>query len=451
METRKILVADDDHIEKESLATILQREGYETITAGDGKEALEKIESTLPDLVLTDLKMPYLNGLELLTEIKSKYPDIEVIIITGYATVESAINAMKVGAIDYISKPFNVEEVKIIIRKTLEQKGLREENAQLKKQLKEHYEFRNIIGSSHEIQEIIRVLKKVVGGMSSVMITGEEGTGKELLAKTLHFNSPRKDRRFVTLNCGAFEAEQLDEQIFGSPRVKGAMEQANRGTLFMDEIENLPLSIQVKLLKCIKDKELRIPWKNKVVPLDIRFVTATTEDLGRETETGRFREDLYYRLTVIPIHIPPLRERLEDIPLLVNHFIHTLNEEHGKNIHSFSSEALDFLMKYNWQGNITELHNVMERAVILTEGDEITIDVFPVRLNEVREEEILAIPKIPNAGIHLKEEVEKFETKLINHALKRTNGVITLAAEMLKLKRTTLVEKTKRLKDVIRV
>ncbi len=451
MENRKILVADDDHIEKESLATILQREGYETITAGDGKEALEKIESTLPDLVLTDLKMPYVNGLELLTEIKSKYPDIEVIIITGYATVESAINAMKVGAIDYISKPFNVEEVKIIIRKTLEQKGLREENAQLRKQLKEHYQFRNIIGSSHEIQEVIRVLKKVVGGMSPVMITGEEGTGKELLAKTLHFNSPRKDRPFVTLNCGAFEAEQLDEQIFGSPRVKGALEQANRGSLFVDEIEDLPLRIQVKLLECMKDKKLRIPWKNKAVPLDIRFITATTEDLGRETETGRFREDLYYRLTVIPIHIPPLRERLEDIPLLINHFVQVLNEEHGKNIRAFSTEALDFLMKYNWQGNITELHNVIERAVILTEGDEITIDVFPVRLNEVREEEILAIPKIPDAGIYLKKEVEKFETKLINHALKRTNGVITLAAEMLKLKRTTLVEKTKRLKDVIRL
>ncbi len=451
METRKILVADDDHIEKESLATILQREGYETITAGDGKEALEKIESSIPDLVLTDLKMPYLNGLELLTEIKSKYPDIEVIIITGYATVESAINAMKVGAIDYISKPFNVEEVKIIIRKTLEQKGLREENVQLKKQLKEHYRFRNIIGSSHETQEVIRILKKVINGMSPVMITGEEGTGKELLAKTLHFNSPRKDRPFITLNCGAFEAEQLDEQIFGSHTGKGVLEQANRGSLFMDEIENLPLNIQVKLLECMKDKELKIPWKNKAIPLDIRFITATTEDLGRETETGQFREDLYYRLTVIPIHIPPLRERREDIPLLINHFLKSLNEEHEKNIHALSSEALDFLMKYNWQGNITELHNVIERAVILTEGNEITIDVFPVRLNEVREEEILAIPKIPVAGIHLKDEVEKFETKLINHALKRTNGVITLAAEMLKLKRTTLVEKTKRLKDVIRV
>jgi two-component system response regulator AtoC len=451
METRKILIADDDHIEKESLATILQREGYEIITAGDGKEALEKIESFVPDLVLTDLKMPYLNGLELLTEIKSKYPDIEVIIITGYATVESAINAMKVGAIDYVSKPFNVEEVKIIIRKTLEQKELREENIQLRRQLKEDYQFKNIIGSSHAILEVVRILKKVVNGMSPVMITGEEGTGKELLAKTLHFNSSRKDRPFVTVNCGAFEAEQLDMELFGSPANKGVLEQANRGTLFIDEIENLPLNLQVKLLECLKDKELRIPSKNQRIPLDIRYITATTEDLGRETETGRFREDLYYHLTVIPIHLPPIRERKEDIPLLVNHFLKSLNEEHGKNVQSLSADALDYLMKYNWQGNVTELHNVIERAVILTEDNEITMDVFPVRLNEIREEEILSIPKIPSEGIDLKEEVEKFETKLINHALKRTNGVITLAAEMLRLKRTTLVEKTKRLKDVIRI
>jgi DNA-binding NtrC family response regulator len=451
METRKILVADDDHIEKESLATILQREGYETITAGDGKEALEKIHHSMPDLVLTDLKMPYMNGLELLTEIKSKFPDIEVIIITGYATVESAINAMKVGAIDYISKPFNVEEVKIIIKKTLAQKGLREENIQLRKQLKEYYHFRNIIGSSHEILEVIRILKKIVNGTSPVMITGEEGTGKELLAKTLHYNGPRKDLPFCTVNCGAFESDQLEEEILGSPSRKGVLEHANRGSLFLDEIENLPLSTQVKLLECLKDKELNLPWRNQRIPLDVRYISATTEDLGRETEIGNFREDLYYRLAVIPINITPLRERREDIPLLVNHFLRILNKEHGKTIRSLSSDALDYLMKYNWQGNATELYNVIERAVILTDDDEISIDVFPVRLNEVREEEILSIPKIPSEGIHLKEEVEKFETKLINHALKRTNGVITLAAEMLKLKRTTLVEKTKRLKDVIRV
>lgn len=451
MVSRKILVADDDHIEKESLATILQREGYETVTAGDGREALARIHESLPDLVLTDLKMPYMNGLELLTEIKSKYPDIDVIIITGYATVESAINAMKVGAIDYISKPFNVEEVKIIIKKTLAQKGLREENIQLRKQLKEDYHFRNIIGSSHEILELIRILKKIVNGTSPVMITGEEGTGKELVAKTLHYNGPRKDLPFCTVNCGAFEPSQLEEEIFGSPSRKGVLEQANRGTLFLDEIENIPLSTQVKLLECLKDKELYLPWKSQSIPIDVRYVSATIEDLGRETEVGAFREDLYYRLSVIPINIPPLRERREDIPLLVNHFLKNLNKEHGKQIRSLASDALEYLMKYNWQGNVTELYNVIERSVILTEGDEIGIDVFPVRLNEVREEEILSIPKIPSSGIHLKEEVEKFETKLINHALKRTGGVITLAAEMLKLKRTTLVEKTKRLKDVIRI
>lgn len=450
METRKILIADDDHIEKESLATILQREGYETITASDGKEALEKINESPPDLVLTDLKMPYLNGLELLSEVKANYPEIEVIIITGYATVESAINAMKVGAIDYISKPFNVEEVKIIIKKTLGQKALREENIQLRNQLKQYYQFNNIIGSSHAVQEIVRILKKVVNGMSPVMITGEEGTGKELLAKTLHYNGPRKDRPFITVNCGAFQPLQLDQEIFGGPHGKGMIEQANHGTLFLDEIGNLPLPLQVKLLECLKENMLRISEKNQRIPLDIRYITATTEDLGRETELESFREDLYYRLSVIPIHITPLRERKEDIPLLVTHFLQALNREHDKKIQSVALDAMDYLMSYTWQGNVTELYNVMQRAVVLTDGDEISFDVFPVRLNEVREEEILAIPKIPEAGIHLKEEVEKFETKLINHALKRTNGVITLAAEMLKLKRTTLVEKTKRLKDVIR-
>ncbi len=450
MQRRKLLVADDDHIEKESLATILQREGYDVVTAGDGREALEKIRESMPDLVLTDLKMPYLNGLELLSEIKSNYPDIAVIIITGYATVESAIHAMKVGATDYISKPFNVEEVKIIIRKTLEQKELREENLLLRKQLKEYYQFKNIIGSSHAILEVVRILKQVVNGASPVMITGEEGTGKELLAKTLHYNSPRKDRPFLTINCGVFEAEQLDEEMFGTPARRGILEQAHRGTLFLDEVENLPLPIQVKLLDCLKNKRLRLPWKEQPVSLDIRYVSANSSDLGRETELGNFREDLFFRLAVIPIYIPPLRERREDIPLLVNYFLKQLNREHDKKIRSISSEALDYLMKYNWQGNVTELYNVIERSVILTEGDEITVDVFPVRLNEIREEEILAIPKIPPEGIHLKTEVEKFETKLINHALNRTNGVITLAAEMLKLKRTTLVEKTKRLKDVIR-
>ncbi len=450
MERRRILVADDDHIEKEYLATILERAGYETVTAGDGREALEKIPACMPDLVLTDLKMPYLNGLELLSEIKANYPDIEVIIITGYATVESAINAMKVGAIDYISKPFNVEEVKIIIEKTLKQKALLEENIQLRRMLEDDFQFKNIIGSSHAILEIVRILKKIVNGASPVMITGEEGTGRELLAKTLHYNSARKDRPFITVNCGAFDAEQLEEEIFGGPATKGALQQANRGSLFLDEIENLPLALQVRLLECIKDKALQLPWQKKPIPLDIRYLSATTEDLGRETEVGNFREDLYYRLTVIPIHIPPLRERREDIPLLVSHFLKRLNAEHGKEVETLSSDAVDYLMKYNWQGNATELYNVIERAVILTEGDEITAEVFPVRLNEVREEEILPIPKIPPQGINLKDEVEKFETKLINHALKRTNGVITLAAEMLKLKRTTLVEKTKRLKDVIR-
>ncbi len=450
MEQRKILIADDDHIEKESLATILQREGYETITAGDGKEAWEKIQQSPPDLVLTDLKMPYLNGLELLSEIKAKYPEIEVVIITGYATVESAINAMKVGAIDYISKPFNVEEVKIIIKKTLEKKELQEENIQLRKQLKEYYQFKNIIGSSHAIQEIVRILKKIVNGMSPVLITGEEGNGKELLAKSLHYNSPRKDRSFITVNCGAFQQDQLDREIFGSPDGKGVLEQANHGTLFLDEIENLPLPLQVKLLECLKDGVLRISGKNQRIPLDIRYITATTEDLGRETELGNFREDLYYRLTVIPLHIPPLRDRREDIPLLVNHFLKQLNKEHNKKIKSIEPDAIDYLMTHTWQGNITELYNVIQRAVILTDGDVIAIDVFPARLNEVREEEVLVIPKIPKQGINLKEEVEKFETQLINHALKRTNGVITLSAEMLKLKRTTLVEKTKRLKDVSR-
>lgn len=450
MNTRKILIADDDHIEKESLATILQREGYETITAGDGKEALEKIQESPPDLVLTDLKMPYLNGLELLSEIKNNYPDIEVIIITGYATVESAINAMKVGAIDYISKPYNVEEVKIIIKKTIEQKEIREENIQLRRQLEEYYMFRNIIGSSHFIQEIVRVLEKIVNGMSPVMITGEEGTGKELVAKTLHYNSPRKDRPFVTVNCGAFQPEQLDKEIFGGPGGKGVLEQANHGTLFLDEIECLALPLQVKLMECLKENVLVVPEKNLRIPLDIRYVSATAEDLGRETELDNFREDLYFRLAVIPIHLPPLRDRREDIPLLVNHFLKLLNREYKKNVRTLSPEAMSYLMNYKWHGNVAELYNVVQRAVILTETDEITEDVFPVRLNEVREEEVLPIPKIPQGGIHLKEEVEKFETRLINHALKRTNGVITLASEMLKLKRTTLVEKTKRLKDVIR-
>jgi len=448
MEQRKILIADDDHIEKESLATILHREGYETITAGDGKEAWEKIQQSPPDLVLTDLKMPYLNGLELLSEIKAHYPEIEVVIITGYATVESAINAMKVGAIDYISKPFNVEEVKIIIKKTLEKKELQEENIQLRKQLKEYYQFKNIIGSSHAIQEVVRILKKIVNGMSPVLITGEEGNGKELLAKSLHYNSPRKDRPFITVNCGAFQQDQMEREIFGGPNGKGVLEQANHGTLFIDEIENLPIPLQVRLLESLKDNMIRVTEKNQRIPLNIRYITASTVDLGRETELGNFREDLYYRLSVIPIYIPPLRDRKEDIPLLLNHFLKQLNKEHNKKIRFIDSEAMDDLMTHTWQGNVTELYNVIQRAVILTEGEVINTDVFPDRLNEVREEEVLVIPKIPKHGINLKEEVEKFETQLINHALKRTNGAITLASEMLKLKRTTLVEKTKRLKDI---
>ncbi|MEK6776474.1 MAG: sigma-54 dependent transcriptional regulator [bacterium] len=448
MDQRTILIADDDHIEKESLATILQREGYETMTAGDGKEAWEKIQQSPPDLVLTDLKMPYLNGLELLSEIKANYPEIEVVIITGYATVESAINAMKVGAIDYISKPFNVEEVKIIIKKTLEKKELQEENIQLRKQLKEYYQFKNIIGSSHSIQEIVRTLKKIVNGMSPVLITGEEGNGKELLAKSIHYNSPRKDRPFITVNCGAFQLEQLDREIFGDLSGKGMLEQANHGTFFLDEMEDLPLSLQVKFLECLKDGILRVSGKNQRIPLDIRYITATTEDLGREAELGGFREDLYYRLAVIPIHIPPLRNRKEDIPLLVSHFLKQLNKEHNKKILYIEPDAMNYLMAYAWQGNVSELYNVIQRAVVLTDTDEITMNVFPVHLDEVREEEVIIIPKIPKQGINLKEEVEKFETHLINHALKRNNGAITLASEMLKLKRTTLVEKTKRLKDV---
>ena len=437
----KILVADDEQSMREFLDIMLKKEGYKVSLASNGEEVVKLIDNDLFDLVLLDIRMPKLDGLSALKRIKAIAPETIVIMITAYASADTAIKAMKEGAYDYITKPFKVEEIKLIIKNALEKKNLQKENILLKQVVRDRYHFGNIIGQSPKMMVLYDLLEKVSPTKTNILIAGESGTGKELVAKAIHYNSPRKEKPFVTLNCGAIPESLIESELFGHMKGaftdaiatrKGLFEVADEGTIFLDEISELPLLMQVKLLRVLQDKEFKRVGGTEDIRVDVRIISATNKDLEEAVKEKRFREDLFYRLNVIQIKLPPLRDRKEDVQILASHFLKKYNEELNKNILKISPEALQILLDYEYPGNVRELQNIIERAVALESHQELTAHNLSSYLNEqplMRKGPIDI--DIPNEGVDLEKMVEDLERTLLLKALDKTKGIKKKAAELL--------------------
>jgi two-component system, NtrC family, response regulator len=435
----KILVIDDDTSLRRVLEYNLQEEGYEVQTASSGEEGLYWFGQCQPNLVITDMKMPGMDGLMLLKSIKERSPETLVIVITAFATVDVAVNAMKAGAHDYITKPFNRDQLKLTVKKALAFSGLSQENQRLKSELSDRTDFRTMIGSSPGMEKVFDVIRKVAGTEASILITGESGTGKELVARSIHAGSSRKDAPFVAINCAAIPRDLLESELFG--HVKGAFtgalrdkpgkfELAEGGTLFLDEVGELPVELQPKLLRALQEREVEPVGGSSIRKLDVRVVAATNLDLDRAIAAGTFREDLYYRLSVIPIHLPPLRERRLDIPVLIRYFC----GKHGAEKISFSKDALEALVRYPWPGNVRELENSVERLLIMREGNVITLEQLPGKFRG-GSAAATAIVQLPEDGYPL----EQLEQEVVEAALERNHWNQTAAARFLRIPRHTLV------------
>jgi two-component system response regulator PilR (NtrC family) len=439
----KILVADDEQSMREFLDIMLKKEGYKVSLASNGEEVVKLIDNDLFDLVLMDIRMPKLDGISALKKIKSIAPETVVIMITAYASADTAIKAMKEGAYDYITKPFKVEEIKLIINNALEKKNLQKENILLKQVVRDRYHFGNIIGQSPKMMALYDLLEKVSPTKTNILIAGESGTGKELVAKAIHYNSVRKEKPFVTLNCGAIPESLIESELFGHMKgaftdaiatKKGLFEVADEGTIFLDEISELPLLMQVKLLRVLQDKEFKRVGGTEDIRVDVRIISATNKDLEEAVKEKHFREDLFYRLNVIQIKLPPLRDRKEDIPILAGHFLKKYSEELNKNILKTSPEALQILLNYEYPGNVRELQNIIERAVALESNQELTVHNLSSYLSEqpLLRKGSLDI-EIPNEGIDLEKMVEDLERTLLLKALDKTKGIKKKAAELLRI------------------
>src|SRR6188474_665877 len=448
-----ILVVDDEEIMREILETLLTREGYDVRLAGSGAEGLELARALPFDAAIVDIMMPGLDGIATLDELKRIDEDLAVIIITAYGSIESAIAAMKAGAFDYITKPFKNEEVLVVVRNAMERRRLVHENRNLRQNIQERYhKFANIIGRSPRMRQVFDLIIQAAPSRSTILIQGESGTGKELVARAIHTNSSRSERSFVTVNSGNLPPDLLESTLFGHVKgaftgavypKKGLFDLADKGSIFFDEIGNIPLETQAKLLRAMQEREFMRLGGMETIKVDVRIIAATNFDLRRMTEEGRFREDLYYRLNVISIELPSLRERKSDIPLLVQHFLHKYGEENAKPGLELAPGALDLMMEYDWPGNVRELENVIERAVVLTTGPRIGTDLIP---DHVRTTPQFQIPEVnvPPEGISFKEVITDFEKRLIESTLEAAGGVQKRAAELLHIKPTTLNEMIKR-------
>jgi len=442
----RVLIVDDEEIVRASCRKLLQPHGYRVSEAEDAGSALRLMETVSFDLVLSDLKLPDTDGIELLKDIKEAYPDTEVILVTGYGTVSTAVEAMKLGAYDYIEKPFRPDELLSLAGRALERKRLREENLRLKKELSARY-IKNIVGTSKAMERVFRLIGAVAPTASTVLITGESGTGKELVARAIHYNSPRRDKPFVVVDCGTLAGELIESELFGYRKgaftgavtdKKGLIEEAGGGTLFLDEIGNMPLALQSKLLRVLQEKEYRPVGDKKATKVDTRFITATNRDLPAMVKAGSFREDLFYRLDIFPIHVPPLRERKEDIPLLAYHFLRKYSEELGKDVTNISAEAMLVLTSHRWPGNVRELENAIQRAILLADGSAIKPDtlgfltpsqtvlsVTPPRSGEPPR----SIEELKEIKKELRERsIEDVERAFVTEALKRNKWNISRAA-----------------------
>ncbi|MDD2541788.1 MAG: sigma-54 dependent transcriptional regulator [Desulfuromonadaceae bacterium] len=451
----KILVIDDDDFGREALTMLLRSTGYDVTSASTGTSALELINREQYQVIVSDLFLPDKNGLDILQDVQKVSPVTEVIVVTGYASAQSAVRAMKEGAFDYITKPIDFDELKIVVLKALEKQKLLSENIYLRKQLQGRFEFSNIIGSSPAMNLVFERMNRIVKTDSTVLVTGESGTGKELVARALHYNGTRSDRPFIAVNCSAIPEMLLESELFGHVRgaftgaVKdkpGKFEAANHGTIFLDEIGTLPLHLQAKMLRVLQEHEVERVGSNKTVKLNVRVISATNTDLEDMVKQGEFREDLYYRLNVIPLHLPPLRERQQDILYLTASFLEKQCRLMGRPPCSISKQALEALEQYSWPGNVRELENLIERMVALTDASVITLDDVPAKI--VGEKSVVGTldVKMPGGGVDLVATVSRIEQSLILQALESAGGVKAKAADLLGINRTTLVEKIKRLK-----
>lgn len=453
MSSEKILIIDDTAYILELLSEFLGAKGFAVDIAAEGAAGIAALEKDSYGLVLTDLKMPGLGGMEVLNYIITHCPDTLCIILTGHGSIKNAVEAVKAGAYDYLTKPVDLEEILIAVRRAIEFRDLKRENTLLRNQLRKKYKFENIIGDSGPMQKVFETIEKVADTDSTIMILGESGTGKELVARALHYNSSRAKGPMVPVNCAAIPSELLESELFGHEKGAftnairtriGRFELAHGGTIFLDEIGDMDPVLQSKLLRVLQDRAFERIGGTRTIQVDIRVVTATHRNLKKAVENGQFREDLYYRLNVIPIEIPPLREHKSDIPLLVQHFLTQFNKSKKRNIQCLDEKAMKKFKEYDWPGNIRELENMIERIVILTNNEVITLADLPERIQTIPTQDPVMPLDIPEEGIFLDTAVSEFERKLILQALNKTGWVKNKAAQLLNLNRTTLIEKIKR-------
>jgi two-component system response regulator AtoC len=446
---RRILIVDDEENIRLVLRTLLRRHGYEVEAAASGEEALPLVESFGPDVVLADVRMPKMGGLDLLATLRAKGHDATVIVMSAYGNIDQAIDAMKAGAYDYIQKPFKNDEVVLALKKAEERETLRRENRALREEIRKESRYEDLLAKSQKMQDIFRTISKIADYKTTVLVTGESGVGKELVARAIHRRSTRRGGPFVAVNCGAIPENLLESELFGHKKGaftdavtdrRGLFEDATTGTLFLDEIGELPLGLQVKLLRVLEDELIRRLGETRDIKVDVRIIAATHRDLHAEQKAGRFREDLFYRLNVLPIHIPPLRERREDIPLLIEHFVTRNNTRLRSNIVGIDSEARRLMFEYAWPGNVRELENTIERAMVLAEGDQIVVTDMPERVRETQDPVQM---QLTSGELSVKKTTRIIEEILIRRALQKTKGNRTRAAELLEISHRALLYKIK--------
>lgn len=449
----RILLVDDSKTTLELISERLEQEGFGVHCASGAAEAFVLASQNRYDIVITDLVMPKAGGMEVLAHFAEHYPDTIVILLTGYATIETAVEAMKRGAFDYLTKPAKLDEISLVLKRAQELIALKAENVLLRSQLQELQRFDRMVGRSRPMQALYKIIERVAKTDSTVLILGESGTGKELIANAIHNSSPRRDKPFVPINCGAIPEELMESELFGHERGaftgalkerKGRFELANWGTVFLDEIGEMSQKLQVKLLRFLQERKFERVGSSRTIEVDVRVLAATNKDLEEEVAASKFREDLFYRLNVIPIHVPPLRERTGDIPLLVQHFLMQHCQKKEIPLKTVSSATLDVLLHYDWPGNVRELENVIERLVILVENDEIQVDDLPPRMRRHESSDVPSLMEIGEEGVDLKKILDDLENHLILEALKKAGGVKNKAASLLGLNRTTLIEKLKK-------
>ncbi len=436
-----ILIVDDEQSYRQLLSLVFEGDGHKIRTAMNGRQALELLNESPADVIVSDVKMPDMDGIEMLSSVRETLPDLGVILMTAFASVETAREAFKLGADDFIQKPFDVEELKLIVRKTLEKQELIVENRAFKRAQRDRGSVKNIVGTSSKMDAIFQMIETVAEVQSTVLITGESGTGKELVARAIHDQSPRGERPFISINCGAFTETLLESELFGyvkgaftgaNTNRKGLFEAADKGTIFLDEIGEMSSAMQVKLLRVLQERRVRPVGAHEEMSIDARVIAATNRDLKQMSDDGTFREDLFYRISVIPIHLPPLRDRAEDIPALVDHFMRKFCDQSGKAL-TLSPIAMQLLEKYAWHGNVRELEHTIERAVALERGEEIQPERLPDHITSYNPERIKAEFDLPDNGINLVSHLESLEKTYVVEALRQSAGNQTKAAELLQM------------------